>query len=65
MTLIREDLRCKQIDYTYVCEHTNPIYHENTNLLCEIQIYVQNSNSKILCNNILNRDILNLIIPYG
>jgi len=38
MTLTREDLsiRCKQIDYTYICEHTNPTYHENTNSLCEI-----------------------------
>jgi len=50
MTLTREDLsvRCKQIDY--VCEHINPIYHESINLLREIQLYVQNSNFKMLCN---------------
>ncbi|KYN10292.1 hypothetical protein ALC57_17578 [Trachymyrmex cornetzi] len=52
MTLTHDDLaiRCKQIELTYICENTNPVYHDNTNSLCEIQMYVQNLNAKILCN---------------
>ena len=40
------NIKCKQIDCTYIYEHTNPIYKHK--FVSEIQMYVQNS--KILCN---------------
>ena len=62
MTLTREDLsiRCKQIDYILYSANILILHIMKTQIRCEIQMYVQNSNSKILYNTRFN--LLNLTI---